>query len=219
MKAEIFETIRIPGSEKWSSEKKMSMLDKLGGQFQFNPVDALWDLDTIKYRKSKSGRVIGPAKPLVAREIGESDQAYIQRVLASNSKFKKEYEKYDNEIWRPVNKSYLGGRVTYSEEKYLVSQFGRIMILDYQNGGGCKIKIGTNHNNRYCIDFTGKSGETATVDNSDGEMSRRAKPLHANDNIGNVVAHAFIGPRPDGAILRYKDGNTYNNRADNLYWG
>ena len=34
-----------------------------------------------------------------------------------------------------------------------------------------------------------------------------------------VVCTAFHGPRPEGMLVRHLDGNTMNNRADNLAWG
>lgn len=34
-----------------------------------------------------------------------------------------------------------------------------------------------------------------------------------------AVAAAFIGPRPDGLVIRHLDGNYKNNRVDNLAYG
>lgn len=36
--------------------------------------------------------------------------------------------------------------------------------------------------------------------------------------VGNMVATAFIGYRPDGLVLRHLDGNKLNNKASNLAW-
>jgi hypothetical protein len=36
---------------------------------------------------------------------------------------------------------------------------------------------------------------------------------------GTLVAAAWVGPRPDGAEVRRLDGNTLNDRADNLAYG
>lgn len=36
------------------------------------------------------------------------------------------------------------------------------------------------------------------------------KPLH------QLVAPAFLGPRPDGLVINHKDGNKHNNSAENL---
>lgn len=40
-----------------------------------------------------------------------------------------------------------------------------------------------------------------------------SKPVHA------LVAEAFIGPRPEGQVVRHKDGDSLNNRSSNLEYG
>ena len=37
--------------------------------------------------------------------------------------------------------------------------------------------------------------------------------------IGATVLETFVGPRPEGAIVRHLDDNPYNNHVDNLRWG
>lgn len=37
--------------------------------------------------------------------------------------------------------------------------------------------------------------------------------------ISNLVAEAFIGPRPAGEVIRHRDGDSSNNRASNLIYG
>jgi hypothetical protein len=37
--------------------------------------------------------------------------------------------------------------------------------------------------------------------------------------IHRLVAQVFIGPRPDGLVIRHLDGNRYNNMATNLAYG
>jgi hypothetical protein len=41
----------------------------------------------------------------------------------------------------------------------------------------------------------------------------------SNQYVHQLVAHAFLGPRPDGAEVRHLDGGRFNNRADNLAYG
>jgi len=37
--------------------------------------------------------------------------------------------------------------------------------------------------------------------------------------IHKLVAQVFIGPRPDGMVIRHLDGNRYNNKVTNLAYG
>jgi hypothetical protein len=37
--------------------------------------------------------------------------------------------------------------------------------------------------------------------------------------VASLVAAAFIGPRPEGLLVLHGDGNSENNRADNLRYG
>ena len=37
--------------------------------------------------------------------------------------------------------------------------------------------------------------------------------------IHKLVAQVFIGPRPDGLVIRHLDGNRYNNKVTNLAYG
>lgn len=43
--------------------------------------------------------------------------------------------------------------------------------------------------------------------------NRHTRPVHV------LVLQAFVGPRPDGLVSRHMDGNTENNRLDNLCYG
>jgi hypothetical protein len=37
--------------------------------------------------------------------------------------------------------------------------------------------------------------------------------------VHELVAEAFLGPRPEGMLIRHLDDNPLNNRASNLAWG
>ena len=39
------------------------------------------------------------------------------------------------------------------------------------------------------------------------------------ERIASLVAMAFIGPRPDGLVVRHLDGNLLNNKPENLSYG
>lgn len=102
------------------------------------------------------------------------------------------------EVWKPV--------VGY-ENLYEVSSLGRVRSLPREvkhytgklmlrRGGEIK---GTKQ--RYVLLNLCRDGQTKTI------------PLH------KIVAEAFHGPRPTGAIIRHKDGDRYANTAENICYG
>lgn len=50
------------------------------------------------------------------------------------------------------------------------------------------------------------------------ENGQYKKPKHAR-TVHQLVAAAFLGPRPPGTVCRHWDGNPKNNKADNLLYG
>jgi hypothetical protein len=93
---------------------------------------------------------------------------------------------------------------------------------------------------RYSISNTGEvRSDLRVIERSDGKTQRvyprNLKPaadrkgyLYVNlwrDNIGatcyihQLVLRAFVGPCPDGQEIRHLDGNSMNNRLDNLQYG
>ena len=38
-------------------------------------------------------------------------------------------------------------------------------------------------------------------------------------DVAHLVAEAFIGPRPSGAVIMHLDDDPYNNAVNNLRWG
>jgi len=48
-------------------------------------------------------------------------------------------------------------------------------------------------------------------------LSRNGKKY--NRLVHQLVAEAFIGPRPEGMFACHKDGNSINNNVSNLYYG
>ncbi len=106
------------------------------------------------------------------------------------------------EEWRPV--------VGY-EEKYEVSNFGRVRRLPYElvnplTGGISKwpekILKATKHwkSGRYHLSLT-----------QDGKAK--------NWDVHQLVAFAFIGPRPEGKHVCHRDDDAENNTPSNLYYG
>ena len=52
-----------------------------------------------------------------------------------------------------------------------------------------------------------------------GHLTVFLYPGHCPRTVHSLVAEAFIGPRPDGCVIRHRDGDPSNNRLDNLVYG
>lgn len=59
----------------------------------------------------------------------------------------------------------------------------------------------------------------ATVRDSDGYLNLCRGGRASKVKVAHLVAEAFIGPRPDGSVLRHLDGNPANNTPANLRYG
>ena len=95
-----------------------------------------------------------------------------------------------HEVWLPV----------VEHEGYEVSSLGRIASI--QKG------------ERFV-----RKPNSATVYLSVSFKKRPEDSGQTSKNIHSVVAEAFIGPRPEGMVVRHIDGNRYNNAASNLAYG
>lgn len=105
-----------------------------------------------------------------------------------------------HEEWRPV----------VGHPSYEVSSLGRVRscdkVVELSNGQqrryrGKVLRFGSSGKNGYAQFNTNETGVRETV------------------RVHVAVAEAFIGPRPDGALVLHKDGNPANCRVDNLYYG
>lgn len=95
-----------------------------------------------------------------------------------------------HEVWLPV----------VGHDGYEVSSFGRIASI---------------RNRERFI----RKPNSATVYLSMSFKKRPEDKGQTSRNIHSVVAETFIGPRPDGMVVRHIDGNRYNNAASNLAYG
>ena len=94
----------------------------------------------------------------------------------------------DNETWKSISKG-----------RYEVSSFGRIRrIYPWSNTFIGKILKPQRDSGGYLHVGLSVNGTVKTV------------------LVHQLVAESFIGPRPEGLIINHKDGNKYNNYADNL---
>ena len=94
------------------------------------------------------------------------------------------------------------------EGKYQVSDHGRVRSLDRRvrcGHGGTRLKKG-----RVLRPASSKYNPHLYVTLGNGTAG---SPVH------QLVALAFLGPRPEGLDVRHLDGNAQNNRADNLAYG
>jgi hypothetical protein len=94
------------------------------------------------------------------------------------------------EIWRPV----------VGHDGYEVSNLGRVAVV--KNGN--RILRVPNRATHYL---------TVSLKKRPGDKAQKSPTIHS------MVAEAFIGPRPPGAVIRHIDGDRYNNRVDNLLYG
>ena len=99
------------------------------------------------------------------------------------------------ESWRPVP-GYEG--------RYEVSDQGR--VRSHASGSPVLLKPGRASNGYYTV-----------------ALRRRepGQPLSTSRSwpVQHLVAAAFIGPRPPGALVLHRDGTRDNNRLDNLRYG
>jgi len=78
--------------------------------------------------------------------------------------------------------------------KYQVSNFGRVRWKA-----------------RICSPVPDTKGYLRVTIHVDGKSRKYA--------ISNLVAEAFVGPRPAGQVIRHKDGDNTNNKPFNLVYG
>lgn len=92
------------------------------------------------------------------------------------------------EIYKPIN-GYEG--------KYMISNLGNVMSLDYQNTRRAKVLTPVKHHDGYLFVHLGKN---------------KIKMVHT------IVAETFI-PNPEGKkFVNHIDGNKQNNVVKNLEW-
>jgi hypothetical protein len=94
------------------------------------------------------------------------------------------------EIWKPVE----------GHDGYEVSNLGRVAGL---KNGERFIRKPNTATHYLTVSFKKRPFDTA----------QKGPTIHS------LVAQAFHGPRPEGAVIRHIDGNRFNNRADNLAYG
>lgn len=88
---------------------------------------------------------------------------------------------------------------------YEVSDYGRLrsFVPSRRHGSDERVLRGGND----------KDGYRRAVFCADGGKVRKSL------RIAPIVAALFIGPRPDGQVLRHLNGNCIDDRADNLAYG
>lgn len=101
-----------------------------------------------------------------------------------------------SEVWRPV--------VGY-EGAYEVSNLGRVRSLDrlVPAGGGRERR----HQGRVLSAYFGDHYAKVRLKVGDGGRTL---------NVHQLVAEAFLGPRPDGLEVCHNNGERHDNRAENL---
>lgn len=100
------------------------------------------------------------------------------------------YEVSDDGFIRSLDRIVYGGRWSETDKR-----FARGQILS-------ESLRGSKEGNKYPSVSLCRDGE-----------SKILRPVH------QLVLEAFVGPRPSDMLALHKDGNRYNCKADNLYWG
>src|SRR4051812_39982225 len=77
---------------------------------------------------------------------------------------------------------------------YFISSLGNVLSQSFGNPRLLTMPIGSTGYRHVCI-----HGRTTKVH--------------------RIVAEVFLGPRPEGAVIRHLDGNPLNNAVSNLEWG
>jgi predicted DNA-binding protein (UPF0251 family) len=94
------------------------------------------------------------------------------------------------EIWKPV----VG-----HEDRYLISTLGRV----YSFNGGCR------HKNK---------GAILKPSSAKGYLRVKLHRPSKEGRIHQLVLLAFVGPRPNGTDACHNNGNSLDNRLENLRW-
>ena len=108
------------------------------------------------------------------------------------------------EEWRDVPDIYT--------RSYQVSNIGRVRSLDF-----------TYYHRSWKRTVTRK-GQIVRCSASGKKHYKTFQPTLKNGDhpfvsVHTLVAEAFLGPNTDSLWVLHKDGNAFNNRADNLYYG
>lgn len=104
----------------------------------------------------------------------------------------------DEETWVPI--------VGLGSQYYEVSNMGRVRSVARRTRSGRRIT------GRVLRPAIAKRGGYPTV-------SLKIDGVQRTSTVYSLVCEAFHGPRIPGLVVRHKDGDPLNSRADNLQWG
>lgn len=184
----------------------MTMAKMLAKKYGINHEDFNYTGSTLIYnpkvRASKKRSKI--SKP----EGMPVDEYYRKMVLPNKPELQDEEDKYPDEEWRPVQNigRYFKGAADFTNA-YEVSNYGRLKIINLDDAVKSRIYMG--------YDAPTRGSMQAHLNTTDINGNK----LQTTGFIGNIVADVFLEPKdPKKFMIRHKDGNYGNNRADNLEW-
>ena len=134
---------------------------------------------------------------------------YVEKLVKPNNKdFSLASEKYENEVWRPVQNigRYFDGQVDYSDF-YEVSNMGRLRAINTENALKSSISEGYDAPTRNAMQFH------LNAKGTDG------KKMNTCPDCKYIVADAFLESKDQSKyMIIHIDGDYHNNRVDNLSW-
>ena len=183
----------------WQTERLKKEAEK---HPDLDPAGFQWFGNTIRHNDKKKPK--GAPKQKISKPEGMSVEEYEDSIVKKyNEKYLKETEAlYPDEEFRPIVNSgrYFRGEADYSQY-YEISNYGRLKVLDLSDASRCRIVNGYDAPTSKAMQF-----------NLNGEQ-HTCPPVHS------MVADAWLEPKdPHDFMVKHKNGDYHDNRAENLEW-
>ena len=149
-----------------------------------------------------------PKEKLSKPENMSVEEYYQNIVLPNNPKMAQKENQYADEDWRPVQNigRYFNGDVDYGSY-YLVSNYGRLKVINFNNAIRSDIYVGYDAPTRKAMQFH-LNGY------GDDGASMKTCP-----DVKYIVADAWLEPHDTKKFkVIHIDGDYHNNHVDNLKW-
>lgn len=167
-----------------------------------DPSGFQWFGDTLRHNGKSSPK--SAPKQKISKPEGMSPKQYEDSIVKKyNEKYAKESQSlFPEEEFRPIRNSgrYFRGEADYSNY-YEISNYGRLKVINFEDASKCRIVNGYDAPSSKAMQF-----------NLNGDQ-HTCPPVH------NMVADAFLEPKdPHDFMVKHKNGDYHDNRAENLEW-